>query len=954
MLISSCALYTWALWIPAGAFCVVYSSRSRITSSYLHFASLDVKNQKILLAFNLFTAALVLLPLLEFLSSDQTSLVLLACSVTQSLAWALCAILGTKECWRLPHWPSVQVNAYVYSSLVVALLQVLTVRRSASGAAQEYSQSMVAVGTAQVVLSAFLAALVSLKGALFTVAEKERLELDRVCVDVTDGRSAVVVAASGFGDHAGGTFLSPLFRRLIGGGNPEERKGRSSSGVSLKSWFGSSGQVDDDEGYAVIGHDEEEWSPDRSFSNDGYGRSSHETQSVVLSALERNQLGTGDYQPPAPVAVEDDEWSVLSGEDNSLSGPPPAAAAQSQAVKRAMQGQNARIAAAGAASFRTVLPSVRNKSRSAASTAGAPPSPWNKEGKTNAKDTDFYTLSASQWGVRRTLLDEGVDSGDSGTDGEIEFEITVKVQRAGRGEEEGSNSSWHATMPSAGAGGTSGGSPSLGNPETDLPRTKWSVWRTGAELMSLHSQLVISHGEMGVPRRLKLKSMQTKKGSSSSSSSSSGNNTGNGNRSARSKSTDRAPSPLHLLHTPNSPTKETVASQHDIAGDMRAISVYLMALLSMSNRSMNLSASGGGGSVGIPVGCTANLYPSLLSFLELYVGGSSGGAVDCTEGESREENKSRSNSLLDGNTPGFLPADADMGDESYEENDMKAEKWRKLFTKLKANVVLRDQCVRCRMFLSCIRGSDVYNFLQMTNDNFLKEAEALEMGASLVDCGLLRPVSVGYKEKQFANESACLYTFSDSSKPSSDPIDSNRFELLGGFGIDCEITDTDNAHQDGSVRYCLRLKHTGSQGVKVDKQINSSCSDRWVCWKRYSEFDNLHTVLCSHGFPPTAPLPPKTLFSGLSSLSAGAGVDPRREGLQTYLRSAIDCVMNGGEDDRDSHLGDAPRASESSSMFDGLLMLDHANNMNKGVALGEAKDALARFLDPEHESLIIV
>jgi hypothetical protein len=71
---------------------------------------------------------------------------------------------------------------------------------------------------------------------------------------------------------------------------------------------------------------------------------------------------------------------------------------------------------------------------------------------------------------------------------------------------------------------------------------------------------------------------------------------------------------------------------------MRAISVYLMALLSMSNRSMNLSASGGGGSVGIPVGCTANLYPSLLSFLELYVGGSSGVAVDCTEGESREEN----------------------------------------------------------------------------------------------------------------------------------------------------------------------------------------------------------------------------------------------------------------------------------------------------------------------------
>ena len=965
----SCAMYTFAYWIPAGAFCAIYPSRSKITMSFLHFSSLDSKNQQLVLAFNLLCAACVMLPLFLFMSSDQTSLVLLTCSVLQCLAWALCAILGTLECWRIQHWPSAQVNAYIYSACLVALLQVLTLRRS--GEVQSYSQSMAAIGTVQVVGSGLLVALVSLKDFLFTPAEKERLEMDRVCV--VSAASAVLLS-----DPRSDTFLSPLFRRFLGGGCAQEGLlNRSTSGVSLKSWFGSGGAADDDKGYAVIGHDEEEWSPGRSLSNDSYGKGSHETQSVVLSALERNQGGTGSsYAPPA-----EDEWSVLSGSgeeslqndsSTSIAATLPFAAAQSPAVRRATQSQNARIAAAGAASFGTSLPSVRSSSRSAASnTASTPHSPWSKE-STKAKDTDFYTLAASKWGVRRRFLGDDGDNAaaaddDDDDDGEIEFEITVKVQKAGSVDQDSTNSSWHAASSSVGAAG------STADPKNN--RTKWSVWRTGTELMSLHSQLVISHGETAVPRRLKLKSMQPKRGNNGSSSSTSNNNstsssTTTGNRLARTKSTDRTATPLHLLDAPNSPTKDTVTSQHDIAGDMRAISVYLMALLSMSNKSVNLSASGGGGSIGIPVGCLQNLYPSLLSFLELYVGGSS--SVDATSASSpsasgaagtqagqREGNKSRSNSLIDNNHQSSIPPNhsgAEVGDESCSDSDKKTEKWRKLFTKLKATLVLRDQCVRCRMFPSCIRGSDVYNFLQMANDNFLKEEEALEIGSSLVECELLRPISAGYSEMQFANTSAYLCAFADASKTSTDSTrtGSNKVEVLGGFGLDCEITDTDNGSADGTVRYCLRLKHIGSQGVKVDNKVNSSCSDRWVCWKRYSEFDNLHNTLCTCGFPPPAPLPPKALFAGLSALDprASAAVDPRRDGLQTYLRSAIDCVMNGGDDDRDSNLGEAPRASES--MFDVILMLDNVNNLNKGVGWSDAKEALAHFLDPEHEKLIIV
>ena len=40
---------------------------------------------------------------------------------------------------------------------------------------------------------------------------------------------------------------------------------------------------------------------------------------------------------------------------------------------------------------------------------------------------------------------------------------------------------------------------------SDNKRRCWSVWRTGSEMMELHTQLVISHGEGATPRRPKLR-----------------------------------------------------------------------------------------------------------------------------------------------------------------------------------------------------------------------------------------------------------------------------------------------------------------------------------------------------------------------------------------------------------------------------------------------------------------
>lgn len=62
----------------------------------------------------------------------------------------------------------------------------------------------------------------------------------------------------------------------------------------------------------------------------------------------------------------------------------------------------------------------------------------------------------------------------------------------------------------------------------------------------------------------------------------------------------------------------------------------------------------------------------------------------------------------------------------------------------------------------------------------------------------------------------------------------------------------------------------------------------WQMWRRYSEFDDLHTDLTkSTGSPPPAPLPPKQKFSILRSHSNTKLLEERRVALETYLRAIL-------------------------------------------------------------------
>lgn len=62
----------------------------------------------------------------------------------------------------------------------------------------------------------------------------------------------------------------------------------------------------------------------------------------------------------------------------------------------------------------------------------------------------------------------------------------------------------------------------------------------------------------------------------------------------------------------------------------------------------------------------------------------------------------------------------------------------------------------------------------------------------------------------------------------------------------------------------------------------------WQMWRRYSEFDDLHTEITkSTGSPPPYALPPKHKFSILKSHKDVKVLEERRAGLENYLRAII-------------------------------------------------------------------
>ena len=77
--------------------------------------------------------------------------------------------------------------------------------------------------------------------------------------------------------------------------------------------------------------------------------------------------------------------------------------------------------------------------------------------------------------------------------------------------------------------------------------------------------------------------------------------------------------------------------------------------------------------------------------------------------------------------------------------------------------------------------------------------------------------------------------------------------------------------------------------IDIQAQVRS-----WQMWRRYSEFDDLHTELTkSAGSPPPCSLPPKHKFSLPRSRSDPKILEERRIGLENYLKAIM-----GAKDDK--------------------------------------------------------
>ncbi|KAJ6519891.1 syntaxin [Mycena sanguinolenta] len=112
----------------------------------------------------------------------------------------------------------------------------------------------------------------------------------------------------------------------------------------------------------------------------------------------------------------------------------------------------------------------------------------------------------------------------------------------------------------------------------------------------------------------------------------------------------------------------------------------------------------------------------------------------------------------------------------------------------------------------------------------------------------------------------------------------------------------------------------------------------WLIWRRYSEFDDLHTALKDACGEPPAPLPSKHAFSIFRSHSDPKLLEERRTGLETYLRAIV------------SAKDDKWRETFAFKQFLGIPIGKHTGGGNGEFGQSERQFTLASWLD-EHIDL---
>lgn len=909
---------------------------------------------------------------------------LLCYSVVQSLGLLVSAVITTREACRLTEWPGLPTKAFLSCSAVLDLLSVVATRQSNTTAV--LVQSILSL-----VLALALVAFCHYKDELRTTEEREQLELDRVSVDIFDGHpmfrlstagshydplfdgsqaSSASSGRHGYWNSSGFFQLLPASEGGVGAGvtgvvswfasflvsdpsrlasKRQERRNRQGRDKELAAGGGALHSPllfpgDDDEDHDLDFDDSEAGSGGTGVwvsvsgksstiagggEEEGYRRaSSLDSAFHALRSLLPSSAGGGGGSPRSLSAADDGVPVVQSALEARLgsgqqqgqgqatatmnpSSPGGAGgggdAGMTLALQRALGAQRARISSSsplkapssslslggGSRATRSRNSSEDTPSSSSAARTGSADRAASGQGEGREK---AYSVTVERWGLRRDRVRCGEGAAGAGAAGaqseiatdssssssssseeadvaiEIEFELHVRAGEAPKHD-------W--------AGGGGGGGSATGS------RTHWVVWRSAAEVLQLHASLAAAYGDLA-PRRPRLRSAKSTDSSSPSSSSSAS------------------------------------CSPGDVAADMRAVGIYLMALLRAR---------------------VHQEFPAVLSFLEIWDHDSSASSVSYLS--------SAGGGGLDALTP---------------------ENWRRLFVSLRVRCKPREVGVRCRLFEGVVSGAEVADWLvssgysaedaraigqrlvgsgllvaacsgyasapahegdnkDMDKDNDRDRAliAAAEAGGGEGEDGYQSPSEAGLQQQQqqqpsdekagsvssrgslnsssmsSAQWTALLSAASSGAGGDSGPVSAatgaanSRFVfsalpgwlytyqqksstsfavgkfVLFGTTISALIPQWQRAAEGGAdqpgggvVEYQVICRHGG---------------DEWTLFRRYSEFADLHRCLLQRGIKPSAPLPPKSGIKGIGRQHSPEELEARRAALELYLTSVLASVV---------------------------------------------------------------
>eukprot|EP00602_Paraphysomonas_sp_CaronLab_P009333 CAMPEP_0185037418 /NCGR_PEP_ID=MMETSP1103-20130426/31783_1 /TAXON_ID=36769 /ORGANISM="Paraphysomonas bandaiensis, Strain Caron Lab Isolate" /LENGTH=910 /DNA_ID=CAMNT_0027575375 /DNA_START=309 /DNA_END=3041 /DNA_ORIENTATION=- len=558
--------------------------------------------------------------------------------------------------------------------------------------------------------------------------------------------------------------------------------------------------------------------------------------------------------------------------------------------------------------------------------------------RSSGSDLSQMTRSSPRTGLssRISLLSPS-SGGSNSTLMEVEFEVSLRIVD-------------NPEDPFASASGGWGKKRSSNAKEPN----KWTVWRTGKELLSLHAVLVGLFGDLA-PRRPKLHTCFIDTHQSTSS--------------------------------PVTVKESTSVSREAILSDMRLIAGYLRALINQPIFHCSAFIS----FLEIPT----TILPVVTSneFSVDAIGCDIESGRDSIVGFDSFPSPSEASHAPSGQTVSALMSltstsnlvEPRKQERSASESSEGKDQFRKVFMNLRKNLKPREIAVRCRVFDGVISGADIAKWMMSSVHKYAQDDnEARLIAQGLVGAELLCPVCAGYRDLEETSDGGedsseavgvlnllrsssgtvvppipdyleernpdVIFTFSSAPgyiyryPGKSATVGGVGAFTLFGAGVSLSIPWWVQVDGDGNVaatsgdnlRTIPEPPGGGAGYVQYAIQVQVG-DDKWEVLRRYNEFSQFHRNLQKEKLRIVENFP-STSFSQLvmgQSSSGDSRYDQRRKDLETFLRSAVEAVLIAAME--------LPNTSDSYS--DGSRVVSPRQRL---------LTLLAEFLDDDHHRLRLV